>query len=360
MSRYWSEAVRALEPYTPGEQPRERQYVKLNTNENPYPPSPKVLAALRDSADERLRLYPDPTCDDLRAAIASACRVDRSEVFVGNGSDEILSLVFFSFFKGERAILFPDITYSFYEVYCTFHGITGRQIPLREDFTIAPEDYNLENGGIIFANPNAPTGAAVSLGQIERLLGANKDSVVVVDEAYVDFGGESAVPLVRSCPNLLVVQTLSKSRSLAGLRVGLAVGAPELIAGLERARYSFNPYNLDRLALAGAIESFRDEEYFQENCRRVIDTRERSARRLAELGFSVVPSRANFLFITHAGHSAKELLQGLRDRGVLVRHFDRPRISDYLRVTVGTDDEMEIFLEQIGELTGGIRYRPAT
>ena len=350
MSRFWSNAVRALEPYTPGEQPRGRQYVKLNTNENPYPPSPKVLAALRDSADERLRLYPDPTCDDLRAVIAAYYRVDHAEVFVGNGSDEILSLVFFSFFKGEKPLLFPDITYSFYEVYCTFHGITGKQIPLREDFTIAPEDYGGEKAGIIFANPNAPTGAALSLGQIEGLLGNHKDSVVVVDEAYVDFGGESAVPLVRSHPNLLVVQTLSKSRSLAGLRVGLAVGSPELVAGLERARYSFNPYNLDRLALAGAIESFRDEAYFQENCRKVIETRERSARRLVELGFSVVPSRANFLFITHGKHPAKELLRDLRERGVLVRHFDRPRISDYLRVTVGTDDEMDLFLERIGEL----------
>jgi histidinol-phosphate aminotransferase len=350
MSKYWTESVRALDPYTPGEQPRERQYVKLNTNENPYPPSPKVLDALRDCADERLRLYPDPTCDDLRAAIASYYGVDRGEVFVGNGSDEILSLVFFSFFKRERPLLFPDITYSFYEVYCTFHGIAGKRIPLREDFTLAPEDYDLENGGIIFANPNAPTGATLSLGQIERLLGSHRDSVVVVDEAYVDFGGESAIPLVRSHPNLLVVQTLSKSRSLAGLRVGLAVGAPDLVAGLERARYSFNPYNLDRLALAGAIESFRDEAYFQENCRKVIETRERSARRLAELGFAVVPSRANFLFITHERHSAKELLQGLRDRGVLVRHFDRPRISNYLRVTVGTDEEMEVFLDGIGEL----------
>ncbi len=354
MSRYWSEAVRALEPYTPGEQPRERRYVKLNTNENPYPPSPKVLAALRDGADESLRLYPDPTCSDLRTAIADYYRVDRAEVFVGNGSDEILSLVFFSFFKGEKPLLFPDVTYSFYEVYCTFHGITGKRIPLREDFTLAPEDYSIENGGIIFANPNAPTGAALPLGQIEGLLEAHKDSVIVVDEAYVDFGGESAIPLVRSYPNLLVVQTLSKSRSLAGLRVGLAVGSPELVAGLERARYSFNPYNLDRLALAGAIESFRDEAYFQENCRKVIETRERSARRLTELGFSVVPSRANFLFITHERHPAKDLLQGLRDRGVLVRHFDRPRISDYLRVTVGTNDEMEVFLEQIGDLTGGI------
>ncbi len=350
MSRYWSEAVRALEPYTPGEQPRERQYVKLNTNENPYPPSPKVLAALRDSADERLRLYPDPTCDDLRAAIAAYYRVDHAEVFVGNGSDEILSLVFFSFFKGDKPLLFPDITYSFYEVYCAFHGITGKQIPLREDFTIAPEDYSIEKVGIIFANPNAPTGASLSLGQIEGLLDSHRDSVIVVDEAYVDFGGESAIPLVRSHPNLLVVQTLSKSRSLAGLRVGLAVGSPELVAGLERARYSFNPYNLDRLALAGAIESFRDEAYFQENCRKVIETRERSARRLVELGFSIVPSRANFLFITHGKHSAKELLQGLRERGVLVRHFDRPRISDYLRVTVGTNDEMDLFLERIGEL----------
>lgn len=350
MSKYWSEAVRALEPYTPGEQPRERRYVKLNTNENPYPPSPKVLAALRDSAGESLRLYPDPTCGDLRAAIADYYQVDRGEVFVGNGSDEILSLVFFSFFKGDKPLLFPDITYSFYEVYCAFHGITGKRIPLREDFTLAPEDYSIENGGIIFANPNAPTGAALPLRQIEGLLGAHKDSVIVVDEAYVDFGGESAIPLVRSHPNLLVVQTLSKSRSLAGLRVGLAVGSPELVAGLERARYSFNPYNLDRLSLAGAIESFGDEAYFQENCRKVIETREQSARRLVELGFSVIPSRANFLFITHKRHPAKELLQGLRDRGVLVRHFDRPRISDYLRVTVGTDDEMKIFLEQIGEL----------
>ncbi len=350
MSRYWSKIVSDLEPYVPGEQPKDRRYIKLNTNENPYPPSPRVIEAIKHAANDLLKLYPDPNCEDLRDAIAKYHGVDSGNVFVGNGSDEILALAFFTFFKQDLPLLFPDVTYSFYDAYCNLFNIEAKRIPIRPDFTIDLKDYIQPNGGIIFANPNALTANCISPEEIERLLEANTGSAVVVDEAYIDFGGETAIPLIKKYPNLLIIQTLSKSRSLAGLRVGFAVGEQELIEGLDRTKNSFNSYTLDRLALAGALESIKDEEYFQETCRKVIETREWTTKELGGLGFSVVPSKANFILIQHERLPAKVLFQKLRDEGILVRYFDKPRVQNHLRVTIGTEAEMKTFVQKVREL----------
>lgn len=347
MSKYWSQIIRDLEPYVPGEQPRDKKYIKLNTNENPYPPSPRVLEAIHNAANQDLRLYPDPTCDGLKAAVADYCRVGKENVFVGNGSDEVLALSFLTFFKQSAPLLFPDVTYSFYEVYCSVFEIESLVVPLGEHFQVRPEDYLRTNGGIVFANPNALTGHGVSGGEIRELLERNTDSVVIVDEAYVDFGGDSVIPLTERFPNLLVVQTFSKSRSLAGLRVGFAVGHAALIEGLERAKNSFNSYPLDRLALVGAVEAIRDEPYFQETCRRVVRTRERVVDRLKILGFSLVPSQANFLLASHETISGKTLYETLRERGILIRYFNKPRVANHVRITIGTDEEMDRFLDEV-------------
>lgn len=350
MSRYWSKIVKELDPYVPGEQPRDRRYIKLNTNENPYPPSPSVIAAIRHAANDLLKLYPDPNCRELRDALAQYHGVAPGNVFVGNGSDEILALAFFTFFKQDEPLLFPDVTYSFYDAYCNLFSIQARRIPVREDFRIDLSEYGEPNGGIIFANPNALTAHCLPLSEIEGLLERNTGTAVVVDEAYIDFGGDTAIPLTRTHANLLVIQTLSKSRSLAGLRVGFAVGHEDLIEGLERTKNSFNSYTLDRLALAGALEAIRDEEYFQMTCRKVIATREWTTKELGKIGFSVVPSQANFILVRHAGHPARELFQKLRNEGILVRYFDKPRVRDYLRVTIGTEEEMRTFVEKLGML----------
>jgi histidinol-phosphate aminotransferase len=343
MSRFWSRVVNDLTPYVPGEQPKLANLVKLNTNENPYPPSPKVLAALRAELGDdaaRLRLYPDPNADLLKAAVARRHSVTAAQVFVGNGSDEVLAHAFMALLKHDAPILFPDITYSFYPVYCGLYGVDYVTVPLADDFSIDPADYcGRPNGGIIFPNPNAPTGRLLGLDAIERILAANPDAVVVVDEAYVDFGGASAVPLVSGHDNLLVVHTLSKSRSLAGLRVGYAIGHPQLIEALERVKNSFNSYPLDRLAIAGAVAALDDESHF-EHCRRaVIATRDALSAELASLGFEVLPSAANFIFARHPQHDAAALAAVLRERSIIVRHFKLPRIDQFLRITVGTDDE---------------------
>lgn len=350
MSKFWSESVRELKPYVPGEQPQDTQYIKLNTNENPYAPSPRVLARIKDLADENLRRYPDPNGIELRDTIADYFGLQRNNIFVGNGSDEILALAFYALLKQQQPLLFSDITYSFYDVYCNFFGIRYEQIPLREDFRIAPEDYLRPNGGIILANPNALTGRFLELAQIENLLNQNSESAVLVDEAYIDFGGQSAVALIRQFPNLLVVQTLSKSRSLAGLRVGFAIGDDPLIEGLERAKNSFNSYPLDRLALAGASEAIRDDAYFNATCRKVIATRKQVTAELEKLDFKVVPSRANFICIRHQRAKAADLYRQLKARGILVRYFSAPRVDNYLRVTIGTDAEMQTFLNTLKEL----------
>ena len=355
MSRFWSQVARDLTPYVPGEQPKIANLIKLNTNENPYPPSPKALAAIQaelgtDAA--RLRLYPDPNADLLKAAIAKRHAVTPQQVFVGNGSDEVLGHAFMALLKHEAPILFPDITYSFYPVYCGLYGVDYTTVPLAGNFTIDPADYcDRPNGGIIFPNPNAPTGCLLALDAIERILQANPDSVVVVDEAYVDFGGDTAIPLVARYDNLLVVHTLSKSRSLAGLRVGFAVGQPALIEALERVKNSFNSYPLDRLAIVGAVAAIEDEAHFVECCSKVIASRERLSADLAGLGFEVLPSAANFIFARHPLRDAGELAKALRDQSIIVRHFKQARIDQFLRITVGTDGECQALVDALHRIT---------
>ena len=353
MKEFWSQRIRDMVPYVPGEQPRERKFIKLNTNENPYPPSPRVLEAIREAAGESLRLYPDPESTALRAAIAARHGLDSDQVFVGNGSDEVLALCFQAFFTPGRAVVFPDITYSFYPVYCALYGQDYREIPLREDFTVPLEDFLGNNGGVVLPNPNAPTGMAISLADVERLAAGNPEAVVVVDEAYVDFGAQSAVPLLDRCPNLVVTRTLSKSGSLAGLRVGYALGSANLIAALNCVKNSFNSYPLDRLAQAGAQAAIEDEAYFRATVDKVAATREWTTTRLRELGFRVYDSKANFLFASHDAVPAEKLLLGLRERGILVRWWNKPRISNCLRISIGTDEEMETLCRTLEELLGG-------
>ncbi len=352
MSRFWSDVVKGLTPYVPGEQPKLAKLVKLNTNENPYGPSPRALEAIRAATDDTLKLYPDPNADQLKRAIAAAHGVEARNVFVGNGSDEVLAHAFLGLLKQARPILFPDISYSFYPVYCGLYQVAFEAVALREDFSIRVEDYARPNGGIIFPNPNAPTGCLVPLAAIEKLLKANADSVVVIDEAYVDFGGESAIPLTGKYPNLLVVQTLSKSRSLAGLRVGFAVGHVDLIEALERIKNSFNSYPLDRLAIAGAVAAMEDREYFETTRQAVIATRERLVGELKKLGFEVLPSAANFIFARHPGHDAQESALALRQRGIIVRHFKLPRIEQFLRITLGTDEQCAALVAAMKEIVG--------
>jgi len=351
MSRFWSRVVRDLTPYVPGEQPKIANLIKLNTNESPYPPSPRVLAAIRAELGDdaaRLRLYPDPNADALKAAISGRHGVTAQQVFVGNGSDEVLAHAFMALLKHDAPILFPDITYSFYPVYCGLYGVDYRSVPLAGDFSIDPAAYcGQPNGGIIFPNPNAPTGRLLALDAIERMLVANPDAVVVVDEAYVDFGGETAISLVDRHDNLLVVHTLSKSRSLAGLRVGFAVGHPALIEALERVKNSFNSYPLDRLAIVGAVAAIEDDAYFRQCCQAVIATRETLTAELQTLGFDVLPSAANFLFARHRQRDAAELAKALRDQNIIVRHFKLPRIEQFLRITVGTDAECRALVDAL-------------
>ena len=350
MNRYWSRRIRDIVPYTPGEQPRDRQFIKLNTNECPYPPSPKVIEAINRAAGDSLRLYPDPECLELRAAIAKREGLDVSQVFCGNGSDEILAFAFQAFFDPDREVVFPKITYSFYPVYTDFFGLTRREVPMNPDFSDPIDLLCGNNGGVVLANPNAPTGIAVGLDTVEKLLTANPDVMVVVDEAYIDFGADSAVKLIGRYPNLLVVQTTSKSRALAGLRVGWAMGDAGLIDGLRCVRDSINSYTVDRLAQAGAAAAIADEQYFQAIRRRVMATREHTEKTLKEKDFTVLPSQANFLFVSHPEHSGKELLDGLRARGVLVRWWDKPEIKNWLRISIGTDKDMEALVQALCEL----------
>ena len=348
--RFWSPEVRDLEPYVPGEQPKIQNLLKLNTNENPYPPSPKVVdavqAVLTHQADA-LRLYPDPDATALKQAIAKQQNVDVSQVFVGNGSDEVLAHIFKAFFIQQKPILYPDITYSFYPVYSQFFGVQTKQIPLNEKFEIDISDYEQENGGIIITNPNAPTSIALGLEKIEQVLKANPNRVIVIDEAYVDFGAESAVELISRYENLVVCQTTSKSRSLAGLRVGFAIAQAHLIAALEAVKNSFNSYPIDRFAIAAAVASFEDQDYFQEQCEKVIVSREKLVANLTELGFNVLPSKANFIFATHSLHDAAQLAEKLREQGIIVRYFNKPRINQFLRITIGTDEQNQRLVDTL-------------
>lgn len=330
--------MHGLTPYVPGEQPKLANLVKLNTNENPYGPSPKVLEVLRAGVADSLRLYPDPNSDQLRAAIADFHGLQPAQVFVGNGSDEVLAHTFQALLKQDAPLLFPDISYSFYPVYCGLYDIAYETIPLNERFEIQVDDYFRPNGGIIFPNPNAPTGIPLKLTEIERLLKTSTSSVVVIDEAYVDFGTESAVSLIQKYPNLLVTHTLSKARSLAGLRVGYALGHPDLIEGLLRVKDSFNSYPIDSLAAAGAIAAMQDREYFEASCQKVMATREKLVTAMQKIGFDVLPSGANFIFAKHPAWDGADLAARLREYGIIIRHFKRPeRIAPYLRITIGTD-----------------------
>lgn len=353
MSKFWSHHVGGLTPYVPGEQPRTERLVKLNTNENPYPPSPRVIAAINAEAGERLRLYPDPQSTQLKQAISLYHDVAPNEVFVGNGSDEVLAHAFHAFFMRDRPVLMPTVSYAFYQVYCRLYGIDAVLVPLDEDMRVNPDQYGGPCGGVVIANPNAPTGIAMPLDQVERILRAQADCVVLVDEAYVDFGGQSCVPLVRAYPNLLVVQTFSKSRALVGLRVGFAIGQSHLIEGLERIKDSFNSYPLGSVAIAGAVAALADDEYFQAMRAKVIASRQNLARRLQALGFDVLPSAANFLFVRHPTHRAGNLVQALRERAILVRHFKSPGIDNHMRISIGTDEECAQLAAALAEILHG-------
>ena len=354
MSQYWSAVVHGLTPYVPGEQPKISKLIKLNTNEHPWGPSPRALEAIRAATNDTLRLYPDPNADALKTALARHHGVQANQVFVGNGSDEVLAHAFMALLKHPGGLWFPDITYSFYPAYCALYGIDYRTIPLADDFSIRAEDYLPRDGqaagAIAFPNPNAPTGCALPLAEVERIVAGNPQAVVLIDEAYTDFGADSAVALVKRYPNLLVCHTFSKGRSLAGLRVGYAIGSVALVEGLERVKNSFNSYPLDRLALAGAIASVEDDAYYRDNCAKVIAAREQLAADLQDLGFEVLPSAANFVFARHPVHSGAALASSLRERAIIVRHFKLPRIDEFLRITVGTPEQCGALVAALSEI----------
>ena len=350
MNRYWSKQIAALDPYTPGEQPQDQQYIKLNTNENPYPPSPAVADVLRDFEIERLRRYPDPESTDLIKSLAAYQGLESSQVFVGNGSDEVLAHAFQAFFRQDYPILFPDISYSFYPVYCKLFQVEYHQPALDQEFCINIQDYASANGGIIISNPNAPTGIALVTGAIRELLADNPESVVIIDEAYVDYGAESAVTLIPEFPNLLVVQTFSKSRGLAGLRLGYALGQENLVEALQRVKNSFNSYPVDSLTSALALASIADEDYFQQCRSQVIASRERLRTELQQLGFEVFPSSSNFVFVRHANTAAETLYNELKSAGILVRYFKQARIDNCLRISVGSDPECDALIGALKDI----------
>lgn len=349
----WETNVRRVTPYTPGDQPDRSKMIKLNTNENPYPPAPGVEKALKEFQTDRLRLYPDPAASMLVNALAERYHVKKEQVFVGVGSDDVLAMAFLAFFHSQKPILFPDITYSFYPVWAEEFRIPYETVPLDQEFRMVKEDYFRENGGVIFPNPNAPTSLELGHKEAEEIIRHNQDAVVIVDEAYVDFGAESVLDLVEKYDNLLVVQTFSKSRSMAGMRIGFAVGSPLLIRYLNDVKYSFNSYTMSQAALSLGVQAVLDEEYFQETTKKIINTREQAKKRLAELGFTVLDSKTNFLFITHPKYDAKELYEALKKADIYVRYFGALRISQYLRVTVGTDEQMEALYTFLSRYTEG-------
>ena len=345
----WEDKVRKVTPYTPGEQPRRTDIIKLNTNECPYPPSPKVAEAIAAFDEDRLRLYPDPAAADLVKALADHYQVDKDQVFVGVGSDDVLAMAFLTYFTAGKPILFSDVTYSFYDVWAELFGIPYKKCALKDDFSLDASDYLQDNGGIIIANPNAPTGLMADLGMIEKIVLANQDSVVIVDEAYVDFGGVSAIPLVEKYENLLVVQTFSKSRAMAGMRIGFAVGSKKLIAYLNDAKFSFNSYTMNHLTIACGKACVEDDLYFKEITGKIVATRERVKKEMAELGFKFPDSMTNFLFVTHPQIDAEELFLALKEEGIFVRYFKKPRIDQYLRVTIGTDAQTDALITFLKE-----------
>ena len=349
MSRFFSEKYSTLTPYSPGEQPTERQYVKLNTNESPFPPSDKAMAAAAQAAGQ-LQLYPDPTCRELTAAVAAMCGVNADEVLLTNGSDEILNFAFMAFCDGAHPAVFPDITYGFYKVFAELNGVPYRTVPLRDDLSVDPADFYGANGTVFIANPNAPTGLTLSVAAVEEILKNNPDNVVVIDEAYVDFGAESCVSLIRKYDNLLVTQTFSKSRSMAGARLGFGVGQSSLINDLNTVKYSTNPYNINRLTMAAGLGTLADEAYTRENCRTIMRTRESTTAALRSLGFELADSYTNFLFAKYPGVDGERLYRQLKERGILVRHFAQPRIADYIRITVGSETEMQVLMGALREI----------
>ncbi len=348
MSRFLREAYQAMEAYVPGEQPRDKRYIKLNTNESPYPPSQGVLNAITDDAVRDLRLYCDPQCRELKAALAGLYGVAPENIYTANGSDDILNFAFLAF--GGRGVVYPAISYGFYSVYAELCGIAAEEIPLEADLSIDPETYHGKGKLVVIANPNAPTGLCLDLGQVEGIVASNPDSVVLIDEAYVDFGGETCLPLIREYDNLLVVRTFSKSRSMAGARLGYAFGHADLIADLEKLKYSTNPYNLNRLTQIAGTAAVAEEEYYQSNCRKIMETRAFTAQKLKDLGFTVTDSRANFLFARSDRMGGEELYRKLKDRGILIRHFSKPEIADYNRITIGSREEMEAFLSAVHDI----------
>mgnify|MGYP001240124358 FL=1 len=352
MSSYWSDFVKDLDPYSPGEQPQISNITKLNTNENPYGPSPAVITAISEAADDRLRLYPPPEADQLKCKIAEYFQLSATQIFVGNGSDEVLAHIFNGLLSHPEKgpLLFPDISYSFYPVFCQLYGIHYEKIPLADDFSIDLDDFQPANGGIIFPNPNAPTGLLLGLDAIESVLQKNTDTVVVVDEAYIDFGGQTAASLIDQYDNLLVVQTMSKSRSLAGMRVGYAMGSEHLIEGLNRIKNSFNSYPLGHLQIAAAIAAFDDTQYFENTRQKVISERERVVDKLQSLGFELLPSKSNFVLVRHPQNKADLLAQSLREKGIIVRYFAMPRIDQFLRITIGTDAQNTLLIECLKQI----------
>ena len=346
---FYSEKVEELTPYIPGEQPKDGEYIKLNTNENPYSPSSKVKKAIQNFNFEKLKLYPDFECMSLRKTFAESVGVSSENVFVGNGSDEVLAIAFQAFFMNKENVLMPDISYSFYPVYCKMYNVKANEVPLKKDYRINIADYLIDNNGIVIANPNAPTSLALSRGEIEEILKNNLDRVVLIDEAYVDFGAESCIPLLSKYDNLLIVRTLSKSYSLAGMRIGFGVGSKKLIDGMNRIKDSFNSYPIDSLAQVAAKAAIEDKLYFEETINKIINTRSRVIARLRSLGFEVLESKTNFLFISHPKKSAEELFKRLKENKILVRYFKKPRLDSFLRVTIGTDEQMDELIKVIKE-----------
>ena len=349
MSREWTKNLRNIEPYVPGEQSKDKDIVKINANENPYPPSPKAIEALKSFDTNKLRFYPSANSTKLKEAIAKYYKVDVSNVFVGNGSDDVLAVAFQSFFNSEKPIVYPDLTYSFYPVWCSLFGIEYKNYPVGDDFRINPEDYKEKNGGVVIPNPNAPTSLGEGLDFVEKILNYNQDSVVIIDEAYVDFGGTSSIPLIDKYENLLVTGTFSKSRSLAGLRIGFAIGSKALIDVMEAVKNSYNSYTVDSLSIEMGAASIEDDEYFKSTCKKVIKTRERVTLELEKRGFDVLDSQTNFIFVTHNKHNMKSLFEYLKTQKVFIRYFSLPRIENYVRITIGTNEEMDIFLEKTKE-----------
>ena len=351
MSKYWSDIVHQLDPYVPGEQPQDKQYIKLNTNENPYPPSPKVLESIQKTDIDSIKRYPDPEASALTQTLAKYHNVEAANVFLGNGSDEVLAHAFHAFFQ-DKDLAYPDICYSFYPVYSQLYQTKTQLVPLDENFCIDVEDYSNKDMGIIFPNPNAPTSLLLAINDVERLVN-NSQHVVIVDEAYIDFGGESAIELTKKYDNLLVIQTFSKSRSLAGLRLGYAIGHVDLIDGLNRVKNSFNSYPIDSIAQASAIASINDDDYFKATNKKIIETRENSTTELEALGFDVLSSNTNFIMAKHPSENAEQLYLTLKENGILVRYFNKPRINNYLRITIGTDDEMSQLMTTLKAVING-------